>query len=287
MKPGIYKFTAEQYHADPAPTASLSSSIAKILLDQTPQHAWMAHPRLNLQYEKREAPAFDLGSAAHMLLLEGREDRIVRVQADDWRTKAAKEERDNARANGQFPVLERQFGDMQNMVTVAKAYMDSTELCDIFRNAIADETTEQTVLWQERNLWYRCRPDLMSADGKIVLDYKSTASAQPDFVARQIARMGYDTQACFYKRGIKAVTDIDPAFVFLFQEVEEPYACSLIGMSNAYIELGASKVNRAVNIWEKCVVENNFPGYSNKIMYAEPKDWDLTQEEVLAAGEQV
>src|SRR6266571_488600 len=78
MTPGIYTLTAEQYHADPAPTASLSSSVASILLDQSPLHAWLAHPRLNHSYVREDANSrFDLGSAAHMMLLERREDKIV------------------------------------------------------------------------------------------------------------------------------------------------------------------------------------------------------------------
>ena len=81
MQQGIVNLTAEQYHSDPCPTASLSSSIANILLDQSPLHAYLAHSRLNLQYEREESSRFDLGSAAHMMLLERREDKIVRVQA--------------------------------------------------------------------------------------------------------------------------------------------------------------------------------------------------------------
>src|ERR1700677_1036911 len=94
LEQGIFNLSAEAYHADPCPTASLSSSIAGILLDQSPSHAWLAHPRLNPNYVRESADSrFDLGSAAHMMLLEQREDRIVRVSADDWRTKAAKEAR--------------------------------------------------------------------------------------------------------------------------------------------------------------------------------------------------
>lgn len=276
MKPDIYNLTAEQYHADPAPTASLSSSIANILLDQSPAHAWLAHPRLNLQYQREENSRFDLGSAAHMMLLEKRVDKIVRVQADDWRTKAAKEERDNAQANGQYAVLERQYVDIVAMTTAAELYLATTELADLLTTG----DTEQTVMWQENDLWYRCRPDLMSTDRVICLDYKSTASAHPDFIARQIGRMGYDLQSQFYTRGIKAVTGVKPKFVFLFQEITQPYACSLIGLSNSYEALGQSKVERAVATWHKCVTTNDWPGYSSKTLYLEPKAWDIVQEEV-------
>jgi PDDEXK-like domain of unknown function (DUF3799) len=276
LTPGIHNLTAEQYHSDPAPTPSLSSSIANILLDQSPAHAWMAHPRLNTRHETEEDSRFDLGSAAHLMLLERREDRIVRVQADDWRTKAAKEQRDAARANGQYPILERQYVDCLAMCSAAQDYMVDTELSDL----LATGDPEQTLLWQESNLWYRCRPDLLSKDRRIVLDYKSTASAAPEFITRQIGRMGYDLQSEFYSRGIEAVTQIKPAFVFLFQEITKPYACSLISLSNAYKALGQSKVGRAIHLWNRCLTTNNWPAYSNQILYAEPRTWDLVTEEV-------
>jgi PDDEXK-like domain of unknown function (DUF3799) len=276
MNQGIHNLSSDAYHADPCETPSLSSSIAKILLDQSPAHAWMAHPRLNINFEREEDSRFDLGSAAHMMLLERREDKIVRVQADDWRTKAAREARDAARANGQYAILERHYGDCTNMCAAAQDFMLGTELSDL----LATGDPEQTVLWQEGALWYRCRPDLLSKDRRIVLDYKSTASAAPEFIARQIGRMGYDLQSEFYTRGIQAVTEQKPTFVFLFQEITKPYACSLVSLSNAYKELGQSKVGRAITTWSRCLTTNNWPAYSNQILYIEPRAWDLVTEEV-------
>jgi hypothetical protein len=278
MTPGLHTLTAEQYHADPCPTASLSSSIASILIEQSPYHAWLAHPRLNANHTRTESSRFDLGSAAHMMLLERRTDRIVRVQADDWRTKAAKEARDAAQANGQYAVLERQYADIVAMCAAAQDYMLTTEIGDI----LATGTPEQTCLWQEGDMWCRARPDMLSKDRRICLDYKSTASAAPEFIARQIGRMSYDLQAEWYTRGLCNVLDHDVTFVFLFQEITPPYACSLISLANAYREVGALKVRRALDLWTKCVTTNTWGGYTNKILYCEPKPWDILQAEELA-----
>lgn len=283
MNPRIYNLTAEQYHADPAPTASLSSSIAGILLDQSPLHAYLAHPRLNPNYVREDGNSrFDLGSAAHLMLLERREDKIVRVQADDWRTKAAKEARDAAQANGQLAVLERQYWDIVAMCTAAQDYLLTTELGDM----LATGEPERTVLWQEGDMWYRCRPDLLSPDRRVVLDYKSTGSAAPDEIAKQIGRMGYDLQAEFYTRGVSTITGRDPVFIFLFQEIEKPYACSLISLSNAYREVGRAKVTRAMGIWDRCVRANEWPGYTNRILYAEPSPWQLMDTEAKIETEE-
>jgi hypothetical protein len=274
----IEALSADKYHADPAPQPSLSSSIAHILLDQSPLHAWLAHPRLNPKFERETDSRFDLGSAAHMMLLERREDRIVRVEADDWRTKTAKEARDAAQAVGKYAVLERQYCDIKEMCDAARKFLMRTELGNILDTGEA----EQTLVWEDNGVWCRARPDLMSEDRKIVLDYKSTASAEPGAFARQIGRMGYDLQDQFYSRGVEVLTGKLPIFVFLAQEITKPYACSLVALSNSYQFVGQDKVTRALDLWKTCLLQNSWPSYNTRIHYAEPKPWDLTQAEEAA-----
>lgn len=272
---GIHDMPAERYHADPCPQPSLSNSIAKVLTQQSPLHAWHAHPRLNPNYEPDHDSKLDYGSAAHQLLLERRSDAIVIVEADDWRTKAAREARDAARAEGKFPILAYQYQRAKKMVWAALDFISTTELAGIFATGMP----ERTMIWQESSIWCRCRPDLMSSDYRVCLDYKSTENAEPEAFIRQIGRMSYDLQAEFYCRGITTVTDVQPIFVFLAQEVIAPYACSLIALSNAYRVVGQQKVNMAINTWRQCVVSQKWPSYTEKICYAEPPVWALAEME--------
>lgn len=275
LEPGLHNLSAEIYHADPCPRPSLSSSIANILITQSPAHAWLAHPRLNPAFTStcEIDSRLDIGSIAHALLLEPHTNPVVIVNAADWRTKAAKEERDAAHADGKFAILAHKYADVQAMVIAARAYLDSTELAGILDSGDA----ERTIIWQEgETTWCRARPDLMSADRRVVLDYKSTFSAAPDDFSKQIGRMGYDLQSEWYSRGMFAVTGReDAAFVFLVQEITRPYACSLISLSNAYREVGQLKVKRALSIWDKCTHQHSWPGYDTQILYAEPPNWEL------------
>jgi hypothetical protein len=270
----LLPLTAAQYHADPSLKPSLSNSIAQILIDQSPAHAWLAHPRLNPNYMAEENSRFDLGSAAHMMLLEKRVDGIVIIDAPDWRTKAAKEARDAARANGQLPVLRYQFEKMEQMSIAARQFIDTTELAGILETG----SMEQTLLWEEDGTFCRCKPDILSADKHIVLDYKSTDNAEPEAFIRQIGRMSYDLQSEWYVRGVKKLTNFEPVFVMLAQEITAPYACSLVALSNAYREVGKVKVSRALAIWNKCVRDNAWPAYSTRISYAEPSPWQVIEE---------
>jgi PDDEXK-like domain of unknown function (DUF3799) len=272
----IVNLTAEQYHGDPAPQPSLSASIATILLDQSPLHAWLAHPKLNPRFQRETDSRFDLGSAAHMMLLEKREDAIVIVPHDDWRTNAAKKLREDAQAEGKYAILQRHYDDVVLMVAKATDFLATSELAGMFETA----TAEQTVIWQEGEYWFRCRPDLLSADKRVILDYKSTGSASHEAFGKQIGRLGYDLQAEVYTRGLTIVTGVEPAFVFLAQEITPPYACSLTALSNAYRAVGNAKVKRAMTIWKDCLRRNDWPSYTSQIAYVEPKIWDLTELEM-------
>lgn len=68
-KTGEYHLPSADYHADPCKTPSLSASLADTILSGTPRHAWLESPRLNPDHEPVEKRAFDIGSAAHEVLL--------------------------------------------------------------------------------------------------------------------------------------------------------------------------------------------------------------------------
>jgi|ERR1700677_294502 len=272
LEPGLHNLSSDIYHADPCVKPSLSSSIANVLLTQSPLHAWMAHPRLNPNFQRESDSRADIGSAAHAIFLERDESKIVIVQANDWRTNAAKQARDDAHAQGKYAILEAKFAAVKQMVTRAESYLNETEL----RGILDTGSPERSIIWQEGETWCKARPDLLSADRRVCLDYKTTESAQPDTFIRQIPRLGYDTQASWYSRGMGALGH-ETEFVFLAQEITEPYSCSLIGLSNAYKEVARLKVERALHIWRECVDTNRWPAYSTKILYAEPTSYQMAE----------
>lgn len=270
MNAGIYTMDADEYHADPCVTPSLSNSIAKILLERSPLHAFLCHPKLTLAYQHVESSQFDLGSAAHQVLLEGI-DGIEVIDADDWRTKAAKEARDAARAAGKYPLLPKHAAAVRAMVAIAK---DAWANCAELGYQMDDGQPEQTLLWQQDGIWLRSRLDWISEDAKLIVDYKTTAgSANPHDLGRQIISMGYDLQSAFYTAGVQKLTGIAPKFIFIFQETEKPYACSFVGMPPAFIALGLDKMHMAVRTWRSCIEANRWPAYSNRIHWMEPPAW--------------
>jgi hypothetical protein len=176
VNPGIYEIASELYHGDPAERPSLSSSIARLLCSHSPAHARAAHPKLNPDFKREEEKKFDIGQAAHALFLEGAASVHV-VYAQDWRTNAAKESRDEARANGQIPLLVDQWDEVQRMVAATQSQVDEIETNPPL---FAEGRPEQTLIWQEDGVICRARLDWLRDDFTAIDDYKTTsASADP------------------------------------------------------------------------------------------------------------
>ena len=264
------------YVRDPAPAPSLNAGVAHTLLTRSARHAWMEHPKLNPAYFHDDSEASDLGSIAHSLLLEGDRSRIVVVPADDWRTKAAKQMRDDARATGKLPILAHKMEAVEAMVDAAGVAIRESELADV----LADARVEQTMVWQEAGVWLRSRPDWISADGRVLVDYKTHGgSAEPDAWARgPLLSMGYDLQAAIGLRGAAAhFQPREPVFVFVVQETEPPYAVSFVGLAPQFVAFADQKLGVAIERWGYCLETNRWPGYPSRIAWAEAPTWATYQ----------
>lgn len=275
--PGIYEVAAAEYHADRiADEPTLSNSIAKIIVALSPLHAWTAHPRLNPNYEGEERDTFDLGSAAHALLLEG-EDRMVVVPFDDYRKDAARALRDQARAEGKHPVLVARYTDVVNMRDAAlKALAQCSDLAGL---SLKRGRAEHTILWKEGGVICRARPDFIFEGELVFLDYKTTTDATPAVFTRQIVRMGYHLQDDFYARGVRAIFGKRPKGIFLAQETKVPYACSFHGCAPSVQAIARKDNDCAIATWGECLRGNAWPSHSNRIHWAEAKPWEIDDAE--------
>ena len=280
---GIATIPAADYHADPCEKPSLSASIAHTLVARTPLHAWSAHPKLNPNWEPHDDPKFDLGTVAHAMLLQGF-DVAVQVLADDWRTKAAKEERDAIRAAGRTPLLSKDWDRCVQMVNAAWP-----QILAVKAPLLADGKPEQTLTWVEPNGAHcRARIDWLRDDRTGITDLKTTSrSANPEGWTRNtLYGIGADIQAAWYLRGVKAVTGVDAIFRWVIVETSPPYALSVVSPAPSVLALGNEKVEHAIRRWGECLESGVWPGYGTEVAYAELPAWEearwLDHEEVAA-----
>lgn len=283
MEPGIYDgVEMHLYQADQCPTPSLSKGMLQRLLTKTPAHAYRVHPRLgNMPEDKDDDGKLDYGSAAHAMLFE-KGLNIVTVAADDWRTKAAREARDAARAEHKFPILERQHEKVATMAGRARKFINDSILGGVFE----DGACEQSLYWVEEGkdstqtyTWCRARTDLKTNDHSIIVDYKTTKLPNPAAFCRAMPAMGYDLQEVFYRRGVRKLTGVEADFYFLVQELSEPFSCYLVQCAPSMREVAESKVKRGMELWRACLGSNNWPAYGPNVYHAEAPAWAVMEEE--------
>lgn len=278
-KPGIYDIPLVEYIADPAPEPSLSASVAHTLITQSPLHAFVQHPRLNKGVIDSGSSKMDIGTIVHGIVLEGDESRLVIVEADDWRTKVARETRDAARLAGCVPVLSGDMGQVREIAQAARDAIRHSELADVFTET--QSKAEQTLLWQEGDIWLRSRPDWLTNDHRLIIDLKTTTgSAEPSAWLKTMLGNGNDLQAVMGLRGIKALSENGARCQFVFWVVEQnpPYASSFVGLAPQFLELSEHKLARAIQLWSDATTLNVWDGYPSRVCWVDPPAYLWTKE---------
>jgi len=267
---GVHDLSLDDYLADPCPEPSLTRSVAHVLLTRSPAHAWFAHPRLNSDWEREHKTAFDLGATAHALML-GDEQTFAIVDAADWRKTEHKKTRDKAYEDGRIPLLKHQLENVVSMVAVGRSQLRGFKDPSV-KGAFLEGASERTIIWQEEGLWFRARLDWVPLSGEIFYDYKTAgASAHPHAWRRALYDHGYDIQAALYLRGIAAVFGFpDARFRFIVQEIQPPYALSVIELTPAALGMAQRKIDEAIRLWSWCLEHDEWPGYPPFVMHVDP-----------------
>ena len=154
-EPGLYGHVPEdEYHAD---RESLSVSGAKDLLRAPALYQW----RLD---HAEEHDYFDFGSAAHAYLL-GAGRPVESVDAADWRSAAARAERDRIRDEGSIPVLLQEWVRIQDMADAISHHRMASSLLD-------DGRPERNQRWRPGRLHQQVRPRRQRTLDKAVWRHK-------------------------------------------------------------------------------------------------------------------
>jgi hypothetical protein len=268
--PGAYRMGPATYHGDPCETPSLSNSVAKILLAETPLHAWTAHPRLNPNAVREQGTRRTaLGEAVHRMVL-GRGADLAPIPAANYRTKAAQAMRDEAVAAGKIPILadsedETELSPLAQAEAITEAARAQLPAHGLGALARGEGDAEVAVFAQDGDLWLRALLDWWSSDGLTIVDLKTVESASPAAFARNVAQMGYDLQDSHYLRTVgRAFPELAGRARYLFAAVEitPPYALQVFEVSQPDRFVADRRVEQAAADFARCLRANEWPGYA-------------------------
>lgn len=247
---------AARYHADDlCAEPSLSSSLAKVLVTQTPRAAWLQHPRLNARFNPFETGSdkFALGDATHdTLSSDGR--RIDLAPFNDWKSGDARKFRDKSRAQGRVPLTKPQ--------AVQVAGIAATTLNQLVRLKIDLGAQEHVFIAHNHGATLRAMMDSFAPP--FVRDFKCTKInlANDVTVGRHLVEMGYDLRAWFYLHVAGLVFPEWAGrlrFEWIMVEEDEPHGVRIVEADATFLEMGRRKGQHAIRLWERCMASGVWP----------------------------
>jgi hypothetical protein len=257
------------YHAHPAISKSHLDKI-----NRSPLHYWARYvdPKRLIP---EPTPSMRLGSAVHTHVLEldkWDSEWAVAPAGIDRRTKAGKETwaQFQAIAVGKQALTAEEGEAVQHMGRAVWGHPAAAMLLGM------DGEAETTHMWRdsETGLQCKCRPDWLSADGKVVVDLKTTRDASPRGFRHSVMQYRYGVQAAWYSHGIEQSTGVRPeAFIFVAVESEAPYGVGVYAADAELIEHGWRQARRDLQRLAECREADRWPSYSDSIETLTLPDW--------------
>ncbi|MEV7654590.1 PD-(D/E)XK nuclease-like domain-containing protein [Streptomyces anulatus] len=249
--------SADDYHAD---RNSISSTgLRKILAPGCP-----AQLRYDLDHPQAPKKEFDLGHAAHLMVL-GEGPELAVIDYPDWRTKAAQNKRDIAYVEGKVPLLTKDHDMVQAMADAIRQHPLAGPLF-----TPGTGIAEQSIFWTDPATGVRCRirPDWLKQLPGLTLcvDYKTIKSADPDTVSKAIRDHAYHQQDALYTDGIwAALAPQDVRFVFVFQSKTAPYLITVRELADQDRDIGRARNERALRIFADCQATGIWPDWTGPV----------------------
>jgi hypothetical protein len=219
---------------------------------------------------------FEFGHLVHLLVL-GIGVPTVEIDADNYRTKAAQEQRDAARAEGKIPVLvgadaNDEFGaELAKAQAMADSVRAHPEAGELFRRG----HPEKSLYWTdpETGVRLRARADWLTLINERLtcVDLKTAASVYRPDLERVFWKNGYYLQNAWYVRLLTAIKGSEPDFAFVCVEKEPPYLVEVVRYEPEDVAEG-HRLNRiAINTFARCIETGEWPGYTDATTFRLPR----------------
>ena len=262
---------AEQYHR----TLGLTKS-GLMALRKSPAHfwQWMTSP------SEPSTQAMNLGTATHTLVFEPHKwDKEIIVIPDDApkkptsaQMKAKKPSEDalasmkwwedfNKNAEGKCIITPDQEVQAKGMASAVHGYEDIIPL-------LKDPTakTEVSIVANEEvnglHISCKMRCDLLTMDGRVIVDLKTTEDASPEAFSKTFMSLGYWMQAAHYIKVARLAGIPVEKFVFVAVEKNQPYSVAIYELDDTSLEKAFSIRQRLLENLANCIATGEYPSYS-------------------------
>jgi hypothetical protein len=256
----------EEYHADPAISASQLKEIGK-----SPFHYWKRYVDPDRSPSEPTA-AMRLGSLVHCAVLEPNELLQRYAVGPDRRTKEGKATAERMIADGIEPVSASDFEQALSMAAAVHSHPTAGLL-------LTNGAAETSHWWDDiaTGLRCKCRPDWF--DGELIVDLKTCVDASPAGFGKAVAAFHYQLQAAHYLAGTLA-----KRFIFVAVEKSYPFAVGVYELDQEALVHGSIARHNALQRIQDCRAIGEWGhGYTDGIQTLQLPGWALKDQTTITS----
>ena len=269
----VHNLPDHQYHQDPIPGGSLSSTGARRILDSPARFIWE-------QQHREGRRAFDVGHVVHTKIL-GVGAPIVTypdehlTPAGNPSTKAAtKAWEDEQRAAGLAIISRADLTLVDAMAEAVLAHDGARKLLEMPGHSEVSAFAQDP----DTGIWCRARFDRLTDDG-LGIDVKTTAgSASPSGFGRDAAKFGYPIQEAHYLDTHEWATGTElPPLRFIVVEKSAPHLVAVHKFDESTRIAGDELAAQARATYAECKATDTWPGYGTDTLTPTVPHWFFYQ----------
>ena len=268
-RPGLYpELTAEEYHADPVPGGSLSSTGARWLLDSPARFAYDREHR-------RESLAFDVGHAAHTKVL-GIGAGVIPYPPEHLTPSGKVSEKAatvawaaEQRAAGLVPIAPTDADTIDAMAEAVLQHPAARRLLE------APGASEVAAFGKDPDTGVTVRALFDRLGPNVAADLKTTrGSASRTGFGTDAAKHGYPIQETHYLDALEYATgERRDALLWIVVEKRAPHLVAVHRFDDVTRISARDLAARARELFAECQASGEWPGYGDDVLTTAMPAW--------------
>lgn len=170
--------------------------------------------------------------------------------------------------------------DYKNMTAMLKAVNSHHTAAGLVRDAFVEQSYFAT---DENGILRKCRPDIITANGQIIADLKTTEDVSEAGFGRTIAQRRYHVQGAWYLDLMRMLygDDAPQLFCFIAAQKKRPYDVAVHYLTEEQITVGRALYQRDIANYLRYRDSDYWPGQDQgRIIQAVLPGWAMAQASV-------